>query len=229
MKNLNDATILAESLAGTGKTMGKKIVAIITNMSEPLGNTVGNFLEVEEAMDVLEGKGPADVTELTLLFAAWMAVLAGKANDVDAGRIRAEEAVSSGRAMELFLENVRLQGGNPDALLAERGKRRSPHHAEFRAEADGYLAGVDAFKTGLAGVYLGVGRNRTDEAVFPEAGIVFSKHRGDQVRKGDLIMDIYGKDTASLAPARELLSAAVSYDKKHPEKNKLIYKEITAL
>lgn len=229
MKNLGDATRLAESLAGTGKAMGKKVVALITDMGEPLGRMVGNFLEIEESMDVLEGTGPADVTELTLAFAAWMIVLGGKAKNFDEGRVRAEEAVKSGRAMELFMENVRLQGGDTAKLLADRGVRRSPHHAELRASADGYIETIEAFKTGLAGVYLGVGRNRTDEAVCPEAGMIIRKHKGDAVKKGDLLMDVYGKDDASLAPALSLLAEAVRVGPEKTPQGALIIKEITAL
>ena len=229
MKNIDDATRLAESLVGTGKAMGKKVVALITDMGEPLGRMVGNFLEIEESMDVLEGAGPADVTELTLAFAAWMIVLGEKAKGFDEGRARAEEAVKSGRAMELFMENVRLQGGDAAKLLADRGKRRSAHHAEFRAGADGFIKTIDAFKTGLAGVYLGVGRNRTDEAVCPEAGMIIRKRKGDAVKKGDLIMDIYGKDAASLESALGLLDEAVRYSSEKPRAGALILKEITAL
>ena len=229
MKNIDDATRLAESLVGTGKAMGKKVVALITDMGEPLGRMVGNFLEIEESMDVLEGAGPADVTELTLAFAAWMIVLGGKAKSFDEGRTLAEEAVKSGRAMELFMQNVTLQGGDAKKLLADRGKRRSAHHAEFRAGTDGFIKTIDAFKTGLAGVYLGVGRNRTDEAVCPEAGMIIRKRKGDAVKKGDLIMDIYGKDAASLSPAIGLLDEAVRYSAEKPGAGALILKEITAL
>lgn len=229
MKNPADAERLARSLAGTGKAMGKRVVALITDMEEPLGNMVGNFLEIEESMDVLEGRGPADVTELTLAFAAWMIVLGGKAASFDDGLALAKEAVSSGRAMELFMENVKAQGGDGAKLLADRGKRRSPHRAEFRADRDGYIAGIDAFKTGLAGVYLGVGRNRTDEAVCAEAGMILRRHRGDAVKKGDLIMDVYGKDPASLEGALALLGEAVTYSAERPATRPLILKEITAL
>ncbi len=229
MKNLGDATRLAESLAGTGKAMGKKVVSLITDMGEPLGNAIGNFLEIEESMNVLEGAGPADVTELTLAFAAWMIALGGKARDSDEGRVLAEEAVRSGKAMELFMENVALQGGDAKKLLADRGVRRSPHHAEFRAGADGFIETIDAFKTGLAGVYLGVGRNRTDEAVCPEAGMIVRKRKGDAVKKGELIMDVYGKDETSLGPALSLVAEAVRYSAAKPASGPLVIKEITAL
>lgn len=229
MKNLADAERLAESLVGTGKTMGKRVVALITNMSEPLGYAVGNFLEIEESMDILEGKGKKDVTELTLAFGAWMTLLGGKAKNYDEGLSLCRQAVASGRAMELFMENVSLQGGDAKVLLADRGKRRSPHTTKLVAENDGFIESIDAFKTGLAGVYLGVGRNRTEESVCPDAGMILRKSRGDEVKRGDVLMDVYGKDSESLAPALALLKDAVTYSAKKPFENILIYKEITAL
>lgn len=229
MKNIADAERLADSLAGTGKAMGKKVVALITNMDEPLGRMVGNFLEIEESMDILEGKGPDDVTDLTLTFGAWMVVLGGKASSFEEGLSLCKKAVSSGDAMGLFMENVKLQGGDQAKLLADRGKRRSAHRAQLHAAGDGYIAGIEAFKTGMAGVYLGVGRNRTDEAVCAEAGMIIHRRKGDAVKKGDLLMDVYGKDAASLEPAISLLEKAVQYSPQKPLPDTLIYKEITAL
>jgi pyrimidine-nucleoside phosphorylase len=229
MKSLDDAERLAQSLAGTGRAMGKRIVALITAMDEPLGREVGNFLEIEESMDVLEGKGPRDVVDLTLAQGAWMTVLAGKAAGFDEGRALCEGAIRSGRALELFLENVRLQGGDVTKLLADRGKRRSPHRAELRAERSGFVAGIDAYAIGLAGVHLGVGRNRTDEAVCPEAGMTLHRKKGEAIREGDLLVELYGKDEASLTPALELVRGAVRYADTRPTDTPLILKEITAL
>ncbi|HOT62692.1 MAG TPA: thymidine phosphorylase, partial [Treponemataceae bacterium] len=170
-----------------------------------------------------------DVVELTLAQGAWMAVLAGKAAGFDEGRALCEGAIRSGRALELFLENVRLQGGDAAKLLADRGKRRSPHRAELRAERSGFVAGIDAYAIGLAGVHLGVGRNRTDEAVCPEAGMTLHRKKGEAIREGDLLIELYGKDEASLGPALELARGAVRYADDRPADAPLILKEITAL
>lgn len=229
MKNLADAQKLADSLAGTGKAMGKKVVALITAMDEPLGYKIGNFLEIEESMDVLEGHGPEDVTELTLLCGAWMTVLAHKASSVDEGKDLCRQAIHSGKAMELFLENVRLQGGDVPRLLADRENRRSKYTTTIRAEQTGAIASIDAFTTGLAGVYLGVGRNKTDEQVCPDAGIILKYKKGDRVNAGDVIMEVYGKDEACLDPAVHLLQKAISISSSVPDKTPLILKEITAL
>lgn len=230
MKTIEDAERLARSLAGTGKAMGKKVVCLITAMDEPLGLKIGNFLEIEESMDILEGKGPGDVTELTLSFAAWMALLAGKAKDLEGARGMAERAVSSGEAMRLFLENVSLQGGDANALASDRGTRRSPHRATLTAHASGFVQSIDAYDLGIAGVYLGVGRNRTEDSVCPEAGMILSKVAGDPVREGDPLMEVFAKDEASLEPALALLRKAVAISDVKPQaRGPLIIKEITAL
>ncbi len=172
MKNQKEAEELATFLVETAKTMGKKASAFITNMDFPLGRTVGNFLEIEETIDCLKGKGPADVMELTYCLGEEMLVLSKNATSQKDARQKMEEAISSGRALERFLSNVKRQGGDVEKLMSEIGKRRSQFKAEFVAQKSGFLS-FDAFKIGLAGVNLGVGRNRADEDVFADAGMIF--------------------------------------------------------
>ena len=192
MKTLSDAEALAVSLVGTAKAMGKKARALITNMNEPLGTMAGNFLEIEETIDILKGQGPADSTELTLQLAAHMLVLGGKAKTEEDGLFLAKEAVSSGKALDLFIKNIELQGGNPKTLMAEYKPRRSKFFEELKAERDGFIESINAFEVGMSGVNLGVGRNKTTDPVCPDAGVEILKHKGDSVKKGDLIMRVYG-------------------------------------
>ncbi|AGT44228.1 thymidine phosphorylase [Treponema pedis] len=227
MKTLEQAEALAVSLTGTAKAMGKKATAFITNMNEPLGNTVGNFLEIEETIDILQGKGPEDTTSLTLKLASEMLILGGKAKTEDDGLRLAKEAVSSGKAYELFMQNVELQGGNTKTLLEEVKKRRSPFVEKLIAEQDGYIESIDAFKTGLAGVNLGVGRNKTTDSVCPDAGMEILKHKGDTVKKGDVIMNVYGKNSECLTGAIKILKDSVKYSSYAPSKEALIFKVIT--
>lgn len=227
MKTVEDATALAVSLTGTAKAMGKKAAALITNMNEPLGNMVGNFLEIEETVDILKGEGPQDTTGLTLLLAARMLMLGGKAKSEEDGIQLAKQAVTSGKAYELFMQNVELQGGNAKTLSAELKKRRSRFTENLLAEQDGYIKSINAFDTGLAGVNLGVGRNKTTDAVCPDAGMEILKHAGDKVKKGDVIMKVYGKDAACMSGAMQLLKHAVTYSSAYPEKQELVFKVIT--
>lgn len=228
MKTYNDAKTLASSLVATGTAMGKRVVAVLTDMSQPLGYKVGNFLEIEETLDCLEGKGPQDVMELTFRLGAWMLVLGGVAETIEVGRARCEEAISSGAALERFYRNVVRQGGNVGEMLERRGSWRSDFARELKAENDGYIESIDALDIGLAGVYLGVGRNRTEDNVSPTAGFIFEKKRGDLVKKGDHIAIAYGKDEASLDPAMALARKAVSISKEAPQPLSLVIEEITA-
>jgi pyrimidine-nucleoside phosphorylase len=228
MKTLPDARALAKSLVSTGLSMGKKVVAVITDMSEPLGLTVGNFFEIEEALDCLENRGPADVMDLTYRLGAWMLVTAGIASSVEQGEERCKQAVTSGKARELFLANVARQGGDVQKLLSLRGNYRSSHKTVLKAAQDGYIQSVDAWKIGLAGVYLGVGRNMTSDNVSPDVGFIFKKVKGDRVNKNDVIAEVYGKDEESLLPALELANRAVAIGQTKPASAPLILEEISA-
>ncbi len=227
MKGYDDAKALAKSLVATGKKMGKKVVAVLTNMSQPLGYKVGNFLEIEEALDCLEGKGPKDVMELIYWLGAWMLVLGGKAKDVSEGKSLCEEAIESKAALNLFYRNVVRQGGNLEEMQKKRGSWRSEYSMEIRADKDGYIASIDALKIGLAGVYLGVGRNRTEDSVSPTAGFIFDKKSGYHVSKGERIATLFGKDSQSLEAAFPLALDAISIENTAPSISSLILEEIT--
>lgn len=233
MKTPEDAENLARMLVNTGKVLGKKCSALITAMDNPLGKMTGNFLEIEESMDILEGKGPADTTELTLEIAARMNMLAGKASSPEEGRIAAEKAVSSGRAMEIFLKNVALQGGDEKKLLSDLGKRRSQYKTEIRAESSGVISAINAYEVGKAGIVLGVGRTRADEEVCPDAGIIFHAKQGTKVQKGDIIMEAYGKNSSCLNEAADMLQKTIVYAAESGGNNtrnttgNIILKEIT--
>ena len=226
MKDSGDAEQLARSLVDTGTAMGKRIVALLTDMNEPLGNMTGNFLEIEESLDCLEGRGPADLMEVTLELAARMVVLGGKARDPAEGRRLCEEALAGGKPRELFLANIAAQGGDVGKFLALRGTFRSPVSAEIRAAKAACIRRIDAWKAGRAGIDLGVGRNRTEDSVSPTAGICFHRKGGDRVAAGDLIMTVWARDEAGLAAALPQLQDAVEYSDTAPPPRKLVLKEI---
>ena len=225
MKTKADAERLSTFLVNTAKSMGKKAVALITDMTSPLGRKIGNFLEIEESIGCLLGKGPEDVMLLTYSLAAEMLLLAEKAKTFEDAYKMAEDAVSSKKALECFLTNVKAQGGNPEKLMNEIGKRRSEHKILLEAENDGYIQ-IDAYKTGLAGIALGVGREKTSDKVFSDSGIILERTTGDFVKKGDVIMQIFGKDEECLAPSLKKLKTAITYSDEKKDKENLIYKTI---
>ena len=228
MKTFDDAKALATSLVRTGTAMGKHVVALITDMSEPLGRTVGNFFEIEETLDCLEGRGPADVMELVDRLGAWMLVASGLADSVEEGEALCRRAVSSGEARELFLANVARQGGDVAKLEALRGHYRSPFRAELRAGSSGWISSIDAWKIGAAGVHLGVGRNTTSDSVSPDVGFIFERKKGDAVAEDDLVATIYGKDRESLEPAMTLAREALRIAADKPAVSSTILEELSA-
>jgi pyrimidine-nucleoside phosphorylase len=156
-----------------------------------------------------------------------MAVLGGKAANAAEGRRLCEEAIASGKPRELFLANIKSQGGDVKQFLEMRGTCRSPVSAQIKAKVSGFITGIDAWKIGCAGVQLGVGRNRTTETVSPTAGVQFHRKGGDAVMAGDTIMTVWARDEAGLAAALPQLEDAVSYGNTPPAKRKLILKEIS--
>jgi pyrimidine-nucleoside phosphorylase len=231
MKDPVEGEKLARSLVDTGTRLGIKIIALLTDMDQPLGSMVGNFLEVEECYNCLDpalyaADGSADLMEVTLELASRMLMLGGKAADTQEGRRLCVNALHSGRPRELFLANIKSQGGDPEKFLAMLGTYRSAYHTEILAGEDAYVSRIDAWKTGHAGVILGVGRDRAEDTVSPTAGIQIHKKAGDRVQRGDPVMTVWAKDEKSLEAAVPGLVEAVEYTKNPPDQRKLILKEI---
>ena len=229
MKTVERAEELAKSLVGTGTAMGKRIVGVITDMTEPLGLKVGNFFEVEESLDCLEGIGPGDLMEVTYRLGGWMLVAGGIVKEPQEGERLCRRAIKSGIAHQLFLANVRSQGGQLERLAELRDKMRAEASYEVLAPTGGYIASIDAYKIGLAGVYLGVGRNKTTDPVYPDVGFIFKKKKGEAVIAGEAICAVYGKDRDSLEAAKALVVSAYTFADAPPPTTPLIIKEISAL
>ncbi len=227
MKNPQDARALAESLVGTGKGLGRRVVAVITDMDQPLGRAVGNFPEVEESIECLQGKGPADVVELTCRLAGWMLALGGKAADAETGQRTARRKLADGSAWGLFLKNVEFQGGNTDCLLHPQ---RGPHGriaSPLRARRSGIVARIDAYRVGLASVALGAGRSRKEDVVLPGVGISILRSAGEAVRTGDELCLVHGEKADHVEEALRILSPAWQIADEAPERGPMILEEIS--
>ena len=167
MKDISQARALARSLVATGAGLGRRVAAMITDMDQPLGRAVGNFLEVRECVECLQGGGPADEVELTIQQAARMLWLGGVCGEPAAGEDLARKKLKDGSAWDLFLRNVEYQGGDTRVLLhPEKGPRASVTKP-VTAKAAGFVRRIDAYKTGIASVILGAGRSRKEDAVLP--------------------------------------------------------------
>jgi pyrimidine-nucleoside phosphorylase len=226
MKNERDAVFLAELMVETGERMGKHVVALITDMDQPLGNMIGNALEVVEVVDVLRGAGPEDLRELCFELAGWMLHLGGVANTVAEGKQQSEKLISSGAALERFRQMVELQGG--DARVIDDPKRL-PHArqtAQVTSAKTGYLVSMQCEQIGTACVILGGGRERKEDSVDPAVGIVLHKKVGDRVAAGEAIATIHYNGDAQAARARELIQASCEITDEVPEKRPLIHRVI---
>jgi len=227
MKTPEDARALAESLVRTGESLDRRVIAVLTDMSEPLGRMVGNFLEVEESIACLRGEGPADVMEVTYRLTAWMLVAAGISKNVNEAVERCRTAVADGSAMAKFRENVEYQGGDLAALDAMVGTARGKYSREILAESAGYVTEIDAFAVGMAGVALGVGRDTAADPVEALAGIELLKKTGEAVIIGDILMRVWAEDEKKLDAGVARLDGSLSVGCCAPaERSSLILEEI---
>jgi pyrimidine-nucleoside phosphorylase/thymidine phosphorylase len=185
MKRREDAEALARTLAGIGRSFGKRVTAFLGAMDEPLGRTVGNALEVKETLDLLRGGGPPDLAECTEELTAEMVVLAGLATDRGAALARVRDAVASGRALEKLLAICAAQGGDPRVLEDPSRLPTAPSRREVRAPFSGFVQAIDAQEIGLAAMSLGAGRARVDDRIDPAVGIVLERKVGDAVAAGE--------------------------------------------
>jgi pyrimidine-nucleoside phosphorylase len=202
MKTLEAARELASYLVETGQSLGRQVIAVMTNMDNPLGYMIGNFLEVEESARCLQGETSngrltedprsQDLMAVTIRLTAWMLVAGGKAKDVQEGEEKCREAIASGEAWKRFVANLKAQGGDVDDLLGKVGKWRAEHSAQITAPADGVLTEIDAYRLGMTAVYLGVGRSKADDEVLPHVGVELAKKPGESVAKGETLCTLYG-------------------------------------
>jgi len=208
MKDLENATALAVSMKGIGTLMGKRVVALLTNMDQPLGRAVGNALETAEAIEALHGRGPEDFVDLCRELAAWMLVLADKAERIEEGRGLYDELIESGAAAAKFKEIVAAQGGDA-AVVDDPGRLpQAQRSEEFIATEGGYVAGIQTERIGWAGMALGAGREKVDDKVDPAVGFTVQKKVGDKVEAGEALVTIHYNQADKLPECRRWLEGA---------------------
>jgi len=205
MKKEEDAVFLAELMVETGERMGKSVVALITNMDQPLGTHVGNSLEVIEVLEVLHGRGPGDLKELCIELAGWMLHLGGAAATVAQGKLDAEQLVASGKALDNFRQMVSLQGGDVRALDDPAKLPRAKYLHNVLSPRSGFITAMNCEAIGTACVVLGGGREKKEDAVDPAVGIVLHRKIADQVRGGEPLCTIHSNSEARTARAASLL------------------------
>jgi len=205
MKKEEDAVFLAELMVETGERMGKKMVALITDMNQPLGRMVDNALEVQECIEVLHGGGPPDLRELCLELGAWMFFLGGACKTVAQGKQLSEEILASGKAFDRFRQVVELQGGDISVIDDPARLPGTGHCVDVPSPQSGFVTAIACEQVGTACVILGGGRERKEDSVDPAVGIVVHKKIGDQVSVGESLCTIHCHSDAQAARARRLL------------------------
>jgi pyrimidine-nucleoside phosphorylase len=208
MKTAEDARTLARTMIAIGAQMKRKVVALLTDMDQPLGRAIGNSLEVEEAIAVLRGSAPADLTEITLALTAEMLVLGGKAKDEAGARKLLQKSISDGSALKKLEEIIAAQGGDPrvvgDLSVLPQAKSR----AVVAALRYGFVTGIDSEVVGLAAMALGAGRERVDSVIDHAVGFMLEKKVGERVAAGEPLVTVHYNDDAKLAYCQQRVLSA---------------------
>lgn len=226
MKTIDDSVELAKAMVSIGNNVGRQTMAIISDMSQPLGYAIGNALEVKEAIDTLKGEGPEDLTELSLTLGSNMVYLAKKADSLEEARTMLEKAIADGSALESFKVFLAAQGG--DASVVDRPEElpQAKYTFELEAKEDGYVSEIIADEVGTAAMILGAGRATKDSVIDLAAGLMLRKKIGDEVKKGDSLVTIYS-NFEDVSAVKEKLYENIILSSEKVEKPVLIHQSIT--
>ncbi len=229
MKKEEDAIRLAEVMVETGKSMGKKVVALITSMDQPLGRMAGHSNEVAESIEVLKGRGTADLRDLSLDLSAWMFFLGERTKSVDEGRHLAETMIATGQALEKFRQGIRLQGGDERVIDEPQRLPQPRFHLDVASSAAGFIASTDCEQFGIALAMLGGGREKKEDHIDHSVGLEFHKRIGDHVEKEEPLATIHYNKDAKLAEAKNRIADSYHISAEAPrEKQALVRRLIGA-
>ncbi|MBI5730467.1 MAG: thymidine phosphorylase [Ignavibacteriales bacterium] len=222
MKKYNDSLALADSLTDTAKAFNKKVIAFITDMNQPLGNYIGNWLEVYESIKVLQGEMLGDLVDLSLNLSGAMIYLGGKALSIKEGTEISKEIVASGKAFDKFLEIVKLQGGDVSMIKHPEKYPKSKIHESLIADKTGYIKTIDNYEVGMASLELGAGRITMEDKIDPKAGIIFYPKIGTKIKKGEVIAELYTDEKEKIDSVKRKLLSAVTVSNQKTTSVKLI-------
>lgn len=226
MKTTEDAQELAHAMVGIGNSTGRKTMAIISDMSQPLGYAIGNALEVKEAIETLQGKGPEDLTELCLVLGSQMVVVGGKADTLEEAREMLKTVIENGKALDIMKQFIASQGGNPAVVDDVSLLPQAKFIQDIPSEREGYISFMEADEIGTAAMILGAGRATKESEIDLAVGLVLHKKVGDFVQKGEAIATVYS-NTENLAECIKMLYNSIEYTSEPVEKIQLISALIT--
>ena len=222
MKTVDDAIELAEALVGIGERFGKKTIAYLTNMNQPLGFKIGNWLEVEECVQALHGKGPEDILKLSNLLSGTMIYLGEKAGSVEEGIKKSEEVIANGKAFQKWIDIVEEQGGDSSVIKNPDAYPKATYEFELQSKHDGFIKSMNSYEIGMGSLELGAGRKSIEDLIDPEAGISLKKKVGDKISKGETILIGYTNKPATIDSVTEQLYGAVEIGGEQPELEPLV-------
>ncbi len=222
MSHTKDAVRLAESLINTAVAFDKKVIAFITDMNQPLGTHIGNWLEIVETINILKGDVKNDLYELSMVLAGAMIYLGGKAASINEGEKIAIQLIDNRKAFDKFLQIVKAQGGDI-SYLKNLEKYPQPKFKDvLKLNESGYLSKIDNYEIGMAASMLGAGRMTKEDIIDPKAGIIFTAKLGDKIKDGDVVGEIFSDEKYKLADAKKRILSALTFDNKKPRKMELV-------
>jgi pyrimidine-nucleoside phosphorylase len=188
--------------------MGKKVVALITDMDQPLGRAAGHSSEIIECIEILNGRGPADLRDLSIELSAWMFYLGERTKSLEEGRRLVETVIATGQAREKFKQGIRLQGGDERVIEEPQRLPKARSHVDVVSESDGYITETNCEHFGTALAMLGGGREKKEDAIDPGVALEFHKRIGDPVKIGETLATIHYNAEAKLAEAKSMIAAS---------------------
>jgi len=226
MRSDKESIALANSLIQTAKSFNKRVITFITDMNQPLGNYIGNWLEVYESIQVLRGKVKNDLYTLSIKLAGAMIYLGMKAKSIQEGEQIAKQMISNGKAFNKFLEIVELQGGDINYINSPDKFPRPKYSIKILSVKNGFIDEMNTYQIGMASLELGAGRRRKDDIIDHKAGIVLYKKIGDSVVKGDLICELFSDSRNKIKSAENMIIETFQFSKTKSSIPKLIKKVI---
>lgn len=225
MKTLEEARQLAKTMVDIGKGLNRKTIAVLSDMSQPLGREVGNANEIKEAVEVLQGKGASDLTTIALTIAAHMTVLGGAYSNFNEAYRGLEAIIQSGKGIDKFKQLIAIQGGDPDVVGDYAKLPQAKYHLDVKTKVKGYVNRIDAEAVGIATMLLGAGRKKKDESIDPAAGVTIMKKIGDRVTPGETICVLH-TNLEDCQQAQTILTEAYSIGDTQPSAIPLIYEVV---
>ena len=226
MKREEDSIRLAEVMVETGKRMGKRVVALITSMDQPLGRTAGHAHEVAECIEVLHGLGPPDLRELSVELSAWMFCLGGRTASVEEGQDLAERLITNGAAKQKLKQGIKLQGGDERVIDEPQRLPQARFRLKVPSLSSGYVGATNCEQLGIALAMLGGGREKKEDSIDHAVGLEFHKRIGDRVEEGETLATIYYNSDAKLAEAKSLIATSYHIGQQAPQDRRPLVREI---